>query len=54
MKSDAGDVLHVMTYDDFAALYVTFKEGKNEEILQVVFELLKLSPEHFWNKSPDD
>ena len=35
-----------MTYEDFAALYLVFHEKKDDEMLQVVFQLLKVSPSH--------
>lgn len=39
-----------MTYEDFCALYVVFKLKKDDDMLQVIFQLLKLSPDHFTNK----
>ena len=45
---------HVMTYDDFLALYVAFKEKKDEEMLQVIFHLLKVSPDHVANRSLEE
>jgi len=41
---------YVMTFDDFCAYYLVFSERRDEELAQVVFELLKMSPEHFCNK----
>ena len=43
-----------MTYDDFLALYVAFKEKKDEEMLQVIFHLLKVSPDHVANRSLEE
>jgi len=39
-----------MTLDDFLAFYVVFKEAKDSEICQVIFELIKISPHHVSNK----
>ena len=50
MQTSLAD--HVMTFEDFCALYVVFKQGKDEDMLQVIFQLLKLSPDHFTNKAP--
>ena len=33
-----------MTYDDFCAFYIVFRDQKDDEMQQVVFEILKLSP----------
>ena len=43
-----------MTFDDFCAFYIVFKEAKDEDMLQVGFELLKLSPDHFSNKTEEE
>ena len=40
----------VMTFDDFCAFYVVFKDQKDEEMVHIVFEILKLSPDHYNNK----
>ena len=54
-KAQAGaPAEYVMTFDDFCALYIVFKEGKDEDMLQVGFELLKLSPDHFSNKPEEE
>ena len=42
-----------MTFDDFCVLYVVFKQNKDDDMLQVIFQILKLSPDHFTNKSPE-
>ena len=33
-----------MTFDDFCAIYVCFKDKKDDEIGQVVFQILRLNP----------
>ena len=34
-----------MTYDDFCALYVCFRDKRDDEIMQVTFQMCKLKPE---------
>lgn len=43
-----------MTFDDFCILYVVFKDLKDEEMMQVVFHLIKLSPQHLSRKTFDN
>ena len=43
-----------MTFEDYCAFYLVFEERRDEEMLQVVFEILKLSPDHYNNKTLED
>ena len=37
---------YVMTFDDFCAFYVCFRDRSNQEMSQVIFQMLRLSPTH--------
>jgi len=41
----------VMTFDDFCAMYVCFRDQKDEEVMQLVFSMLKIHPGHITNKT---
>lgn len=40
-----------MTFDDFCAMYVCFRDQKDEEVMQLVFSMLKIHPGHITNKT---
>ena len=50
MNSEDPDYL--MTFNDFCALYLVFKEQKDEEMIQVMFQMVRVSPQHIANKTP--
>ena len=35
---------HVMTFDDFCAFCAVFRDPRDDEMLQIIFQILKLSP----------
>ena len=44
---------YVMTFDDFCAFYVCFRDRSNQEMSQVIFQMLRLSPTHVsWRPKP--
>ena len=43
-----------MTFDDFCALYIVFKEQRDEEMVQVMFSMIRINPAHIANLSPEE
>ena len=43
-----------MTFEDFCALYLVFKEKRDDEMIQVVFHMIRVSPKHIANQSPEE
>ena len=41
-----GRLQYVMTFDDFKAFYVVFKDRKADEIAEMAFEIFKMHKNH--------
>ena len=46
LSGNPEDMQHLLlTFEDLCALYLVFKERKEEEILQVYFQMIKMCPD---------
>ena len=43
-----------MTFDDFCAMYVCFRDQRDDEIMQVTFSMFKLHKNYIRNKSIEE